>query len=247
MELNDSDKVEILNIFLDKVDYDDALDRVRDFLKAKETKIIVTPNAEIIMDAQKDSNYREIINSADMVLPDGIGVVLAAKILGNPLKTRTTGFDMMIKILQDANKNHNSIYLLGGKPGVADKAADKIKTKYPSVDIVGTSHGYFSELEEENIVKKINRASPDFLFVAMGAPKQEFFMAKHKKRLGCKVAMGVGGSLDVISGNVKRAPVFMQKAGLEWLYRLIKQPSRIKRIGALPKFLIKVLITGRKH
>lgn len=247
MELNDSDKVEILNIFLDKVDYDDALDRVRDFLKAKETKIIVTPNAEIIMDAQKDSNYREIINSADMVLPDGIGVVLAAKILGNPLKTRTTGFDMMIKILQEANKNHNSIYLLGGKPGVADKAADKIKTKLSSIDIVGTSHGYFSEVEEENIVEKINKASPDFLFVAMGAPKQEFFMAKHKTRLGCKVAMGVGGSLDVISGNVKRAPVFMQKAGLEWLYRLIKQPSRIKRIGALPKFLIKVLITGRKH
>lgn len=246
MRLNNADKVEILNVFLDKVDYNDALGKIRDFLKAKKTKIIVTPNAEIIMDAQKDPSFRKTINDADMVLPDGIGVVLASKILGNPLKVRTTGFDLMVKILNEANKNHNSVYLLGGKPGVADKAADKIKLKYPKIDIVGTSHGYFSNLEEEKIVEKINKASPDFLFVAMGAPKQEFFMAKYKESLGCKVAMGVGGSLDVISGNVKRAPVFMQKAGLEWFYRLIKQPSRIKRIGALPMFLIRVVCRRKR-
>lgn len=244
MKLDNTDKVEILDISLDKVNYDDALDKIRTFLNDNETKTVVTPNAEIIMNAQKNLEFKKAINTADMVLPDGIGVVLASKILGDPLKERTTGFDLMIKILKVAHENRNSVFLLGGKPGVADKAADKINKEYPCVNIVGVQHGYFSKSEEEKIVEKIRKASPDFLFVAMGAPKQELFMVKYKNQLGCKVAMGVGGSLDVISGKVKRAPVFMQKAGLEWLYRLIKQPSRFKRIGALPMFLIKVLFSG---
>lgn len=244
MKSDNTDKVEILDVFLDKVNYSDALDKIRVFLNDDGTKTVVTPNAEIIMDAQRNPEFKKAINTADMVLPDGIGVVLASKILGDPLKERTTGFDLMIRILKEADKNHNSIFLLGGKPGVADKAADKIKEDYPCVNIVGVQHGYFSKSEERKIVEQIKKSLPDFLFVAMGAPKQELFMAKYKDDLGCKIAMGVGGSLDVISGKVKRAPVFMQKAGLEWLYRLIKQPSRFKRISALPMFLIKVIFSG---
>lgn len=239
------DKIDILGVKLDKISYEQAILTIERYMQSNKLCNIVTPNAEIIMAAQKDMKLKNVINSAEIVFPDGIGVVLASKLLGNPLESRTAGFDLMVRVMEEANKNHNSIFLLGGQPGIADEASVKIKQKYPDIKIVGVQHGYFVEAEENDIVQKIRNAAPDFLFVAMGAPKQEFFMAKHKDKLGCKVAMGVGGSFDVISGKVKRAPEFMQKAGLEWLYRLINQPTRIRRMGALPLFLLKV-INNRK-
>ncbi len=243
--MKNTDKIDILGITLDKVDYEMALGKVEYFLKTEGNKTIVTPNAEIIMQAQSNQKLKNAINNSDMCFPDGIGVVIASKIIGNPLKGRTAGFDLMVKILQKVNQNGMSIYLLGGKPNVAEIAAKKISVMYPKIHISGTHDGYFAQSEEENVVDEINKSGADVVFVAMGAPKQEIFMANQRQNINCKLMMGVGGSLDVISGNTRRAPVFMQKVGLEWLYRLILEPTRIKRMSALPLFLIKVILGNK--
>ncbi|WP_422448940.1 WecB/TagA/CpsF family glycosyltransferase [Thermoanaerobacterium sp. DL9XJH110] len=246
MQPSVSDKIDILGILLDRVDYHMASRRIMDFLTSPGAKIVVTPNAEIIMAAQKDKRLKDAISSADLCFPDGIGVVLASRLLGRPLKQRTTGFDLMMELLRKSADKKLSVFLLGGKPGVAEDAATNIKKKFSGVKIAGTHHGYFGESGEEEVVDIINRAAPDILFVAMGAPKQEIFMAKNRDKLRCRVAMGVGGSLDVLSGKVRRAPAFMQMAGLEWLYRLITQPSRIRRMSVLPLFLLKVIFSKGK-
>lgn len=242
MTFHEKDKLYILGTTLDRVDYELASKRVETYLQTFDNKVIVTPNAEIIMEARKNPLLQEAINGADLCLPDGIGVVIASRILGNPLTERTTGFDFLLKILSMANKKNLSIFLLGGKLGVAEEAAQKIKQRFEGIRFAGIHHGYFKDAEEEAIVEIINRSEPDILIVAMGAPRQELFMMRNRAKLKFRIAMGVGGSLDVISGNVKRAPVFMQETGLEWLYRLISQPSRFRRVGTLPLFIIKVVI-----
>jgi len=242
MRVDEGDKINILGIDLHRVDYEEACKRVSDYLKLNTCRIIVTPNAEIIMAARTDKEIKTLINSSDICLPDGIGVVLASKILGKPLSERTTGFDFMMKMLVLANQEGLSFFLLGGKPGIAELAGNKIISMFPNVRIAGTYHGYFNKDEEHEVVNRINENRPDILLVAMGYPKQEMFMLNNKEKLKVRVAMGVGGSLDVLSGTVRRAPVFMQKAGLEWLYRLVTQPSRFKRMSVLPIFLIKVVM-----
>lgn len=242
-----NERINIMGIFLNKTDYEDALRRIESLLKSTSPAMVVTPNAEIIMAAQKNEKLRLALNSADLCFPDGIGVVLASKIMGKPLYQRTAGFDLMVKMLDMSRRKSLSVFLLGGRPGVAEEAAQNIKRKYPDIKIAGTCHGYFGEKEETDIINKINNSGADILLVALGAPKQELFMASNRKKLKCKVMMGVGGSLDVLSGRVNRAPVFMQEAGLEWLYRLITQPTRIKRMSALPLFLIRVLVDKLKQ
>jgi len=242
-----SKKLDILGVFLDKVDLSQAVNIIKDFIITEGTKAIVTPNAEIIMAARKNKRLRDALNAADLCFPDGIGVVLASKYLGNPLSERTAGFDLMMEIIKVAQEKGLSIFLLGGKPGVADEAAKNIQTKYPGIKIAGTHHGYFSEHEEKIIIENINKCAPDVLLVAMGAPKQELFIMKYKSALRIKIAMGVGGSFDVLSGRVRRAPVLLQKVGLEWFYRLATQPSRIKRMGALPLFIFKVILSKGKR
>ena len=236
------ERINIFGVLLDRVDYNKACERVEQFLQYSGSNVIVTPNAEMIMAACKNTDFMEMLNTADMCLPDGIGVVIASRILGDPLPERTTGFDFMMKLINMAEKQGLSLFLLGGKPGVAQKAADKIKAMFPGVNIAGTHHGYFKNEGEYNILNIINDKSPDILLVAMGFPKQEKFMIKNKNKLKFRVAIGVGGSFDVLSGDVSRAPVFMQRAGLEWLYRLITQPWRFKRMTVLPLFLIKAII-----
>jgi len=238
------DRINILGVSLDYVDYNQACKMVERFLESFDRKVIVTPNAEIIMAARKNPDLMEVVNKADLCLPDGIGVVIASKILGRPLKERTTGFDFMIKILQMAAKKGLSVFLLGGKPGVAQKAAVEIMSRFPEVKIAGTHHGYFNQEEECKIIDIINDAKADILLVAMGFPKQEKFIIDNQNKLSFRVAIGVGGSFDVLSGNVNRAPDFMQRAGLEWLYRLITQPWRFKRMTVLPLFLIEVIKVG---
>lgn len=244
MKEDGRERINIFGVLLDHVDYEKACERVEEFLQNYGSKVIVTPNAEIIMAARKDRALLEMLNSANMCLPDGIGVVIASRIFGTPLPERTTGFDFMLKVIKMAEKQGLSLFLLGGKPGVAQKAAEQIKEMFPSINIAGTYHGYFNKDEENKIIDIINEKSPDILLVAMGFPKQEKFMIENRDRLKFRVAMGIGGSFDVLSGNVSRAPVFMQKAGLEWLYRLITQPWRFKRMTVLPLFLIEVIIQG---
>ncbi len=240
-----TEKLDILGVQVDKVTLEEAQDVVKGYLDGTQCKMIVTPNPEIIMDAVKDMALMDIINGADLVIPDGIGLVYASKILKQPFKERVTGIDFLEKMLEHLNHSQQTIYLLGSKPGVAKKAAEKMKEKYPKLRIAGTHHGYFKKEEEEAVIGEINKVAPNFLCVALGAPKQEAFINQYKGSLKTKAAIGVGGSLDVWAGELKRAPDFYKNNGLEWLYRFIQQPSRYKRLAALPAFMIKILIKGK--
>lgn len=205
---------------------------------------IYTPNPEIIMKADKASDYRDVLNRGALVVPDGIGVVMASKLRGGAVRERITGVGLLEQLLGFAEKYERGVYLLGSKPGVADDAAVRMKEKFPKLKIVGTHHGYFGD-DEESVVEAIAAAKPYFLVVALGAPKQEFFIDKYAESVGASVAIGVGGALDVWAGNVKRAPRFVSRIGMEWLYRALSQPSRIPRLAAIPKFIIKTAFTRR--
>ena len=206
---------------------------------------VYTPNSEIILHAYKNPDYADVLNRGTLITADGIGVVYASKILKRPLPERVSGFDLANKLLERCAPLGKTLYLFGGKPGVAEKASEKIKELYPGINIVGISDGYFDEEKEKRIIADINAKSPDILFVCLGFPKQERWIDAHSD-LSARVAMGIGGSLDVFAGEVKRAPEFFQKCGLEWFYRLLKQPSRFIRMLALPKFGFTVLLHGKK-
>ena len=238
-------KLNLLGIEVDKVNAADALSAFREFMKTPELDLICTPNSEIIMNAKKDPEMEAILKKASLVIPDGIGIVYASRILKDPLEGRVTGVDFLSDILACSAKEGYRVYLLGAKPGVAEAAAKKMTETYPGLQIVGTHDGYFKADEEEALAKAIGETKPDFLCVAMGSPKQEKFAVRYKELLGVKAAMGVGGSLDVWAGTAKRAPEFYQKHGLEWFYRLCQEPSRIGRMMALPAFMLKVLFSPK--
>ena len=251
--------MDVLGVKIDEVTMNEALERAETFFKEDKLHLIFTPNPEIIWLAQKNGELREALNSADLTLPDGIGVVLASKILKNPLPERVPGFDFLLELLKKGHKT----FLLGSAPGVAEQASQKIPLLRrggaehttcggdgvvvgeglapPSNNIVGTHHGYFPNSETPSIINKINQSGAELLVVAMGAPKQELWLYANRNQLNCKVAIGVGGALDCLAGNVKRAPKIWQKLYLEWLYRAIKQPKRFIRLLSLPKFLLKVI------
>ena len=231
------------------VNSQEAMQIFRELMEIGECRLIVTPNSEIIVNASKDPELKKIIEQADLIIPDGIGLVYASKILGVPLKERVTGIDFLDAILGYLQETGQSIFFLGSKPGdgdnpgVAEMAVEKMKEKYKDLKVAGTHHGYFKEADEENIIKAINDSGADFLCVALGSPKQEKFVSRHREKLKVKSTIGVGGSLDVWAGTLKRAPEFYRNHGLEWLYRLIQQPSRYKRMAALPLFMGKVVVS----
>jgi N-acetylglucosaminyldiphosphoundecaprenol N-acetyl-beta-D-mannosaminyltransferase len=235
-------KIDILGILVDRVNYKQAMDIFDEIMKEEGCGLIATPNSEIIVSANNDQKLKEILDSARLVVPDGIGIIYASKILGMPLNERVTGIDFLGKILSYLEENNKSIYFLGSKTEILDMAILNIIKIHPNLKVVGTHDGYFNKDEEESIVEEINKSGADFLCVALGSPKQEKFIYEHKNELNPRAAMGVGGSLDVISGTLKRAPEFYRNNGLEWLYRLMQQPSRYKRMGALPVFMLRVLV-----
>ena len=242
-----SDKVNILGVKVDKVNVSEASDRIIGFIESGDKgRSVFTPNSEIIMMAYRDESFRELLNSSDLLTADGIGVVYASRIVKNPIKERAAGYDIACETLEKLSKKGGSLYLFGSKPGVAEKAGENITKKYPGIRIAGYSDGYFNEEKEKTIIENINRANPDLLFVCLGAPKQEKWIYEHKNELKAGVCLGIGGSLDVFAGTVKRAPEFFTKHGIEWLYRLMKQPSRFVRMLDLPRFGFKVLLKGRK-
>ena len=238
-------RLDILGIPVDLVNMEQAGEIFDKLMETPECSLIVTPNSEILVNATKDPELEKIIKSADLVIPDGVGLVYASRILGHPLKERVTGIDFLSHVLEKLAKTGGSAFFLGSKPGIAETAAKKMQERWPDLKVAGTHHGYFKADEEPELAQKIKDSGADFLCVAMGSPKQEKFIETYKEILGVRAAIGVGGSLDVWAGEVKRAPEFYQKHGLEWLYRLIKQPSRWKRMLALPVFMLKV-IAGRK-
>lgn len=234
------ERLEILGVGIDCIDSQQALQQIGEFIENGEPHQIVTANAEIIYQASKNEKMRNVINAAQMVTADGSGVVWASRQLGQPLAQRVTGIDLVNSICQQSAKEKWKIYILGSAPGVAATAAVNIRNKFPGCNIIGTHHGYFNAKEEKQILAELEQLKPDVLFVALGAPKQEYWIADHIQKLGIPVAMGIGGSMDVLSGNVKRAPKWMQKMSLEWLYRLLIQPTRFKRVLALPQFMLAV-------
>lgn len=248
------EKLKILETNVDRANMASAKEFCVKKIENDQKNFVVTANSEIIYRASKDKALSDLINSADLIVPDGIGVVLASKIIGKPLTQRVTGIDLMMDLMDYAEKTGKSVYLLGGKRGVADAAAEALKAKFPDIKIAGSYHGYYKGIqngneghkEELEVISIINKEKPDMLFVALGFPAQEKFIYKYKDEISARLFIGVGGSFDVISGNVKRAPDFYQKHGLEWLYRLIKEPSRLKRSAALPKFALKVLLRRGK-
>lgn len=209
---------------------------------------VVTANPEMVMTAIKREDFQQVLEKADMVTPDGIGVVIGSKIIKSPIPQRVTGYDLIHALLKKRNeeKKKTRVYCLGASDEIIKLAVRNLRQMYSEVEIVGYHHGYFDENDEETLVKVISETTPDLLLVGLGSPRQEQFIYRHKHVLGARVAIGCGGSFDVLSGQVKRAPVFFQKVGLEWFYRLIQQPSRLKRQLILPLFLIKVFQSKKR-
>lgn len=228
-------KVDVMGVQFDNVTMDEALSEAKALLEKDGPACVVTPNSEIVYEAMADSGLRELLNGADLVLPDGAGVVLGSKILKTPLKQKVAGVDFADGLLGVLTERGGSVYLLGSKPGVAELAAQKMVEKHPGLRVCGMADGYFKE--EGPVIEKVNASGADVLFVCLGAPKQERFMAAHRADLRVRLMIGLGGSLDSFAGTVKRAPKWMISCNLEWFYRLLKEPWRFKRMLRLPKFL----------
>ena len=234
------EKVDVLGCKFDNVNMQEAVDICKGFIKSDKGNLIVTPNPEIVMRAKDDEEFKNIINSAELVIPDGIGIIKAGNILKTPLKERVAGYDLICNLLELGKDGSISFYFFGSKPGYAEEAKQKMEEKYPNIKILGTHTGYFKLEEEEAIVGEIRSLKPDVLLVGIGAPKQEKFINKYKNEGFFKIGIGCGGSIDVLAGEVKRAPKLFIKLHLEWLYRLLKQPSRLGRMMVLPKFMKEV-------
>lgn len=231
-------KETVLGIQVNTEGYDELLPKVFDQIEKQQKSLIVAINPEKIIKAKEDPALKTLLNNAEFQIPDGIGVILASKIQKGQIKSRVTGVDMMLRLCEEAAQRKKPIFLYGGKPGIADQAAKKLQELYPSIKIAGTQDGY--EKDNQKVIDKINEAKPDLLFVAMGSPKQENWINANRDQLHPTIYQGVGGSFDVLAGNVKRAPEAFQKVGMEWFYRLMKEPHRIKRQIALPLFLLEV-------
>ncbi len=199
------------------------------------------------MHAYKNEEFADLLNRADLLTADGIGVVYASKILKKPIKERAAGYDIARKVLEKINYTDHKLFLFGGKPGVAETAKKNLEKDYPDLNIVGMRNGYFKPEEEPEIVEEINNSDADIVFVCLGAPKQEQWIDRNAANLKARVAMGIGGSLDVFAGTAERAPEFFCNHGLEWLYRLYKEPWRIGRMMELPKFAATVVAKGKKY
>ncbi|WP_442891484.1 WecB/TagA/CpsF family glycosyltransferase [Dendrosporobacter sp. 1207_IL3150] len=223
-----------------------AVKIVEEFIAARKPRLIATANAEMVMMAQNDCELKKILNNADLVVPDGAGVVWAAKYSGELIPERVAGFDLVQQILRKAAKNNYRIYFFGGAPGIAEQAKTWAETNYAGVKIVGVRNGFFASDDEPRIINEIKSSNPDVLLVALGVPKQEKWLAQNIAQLGVPIAIGVGGTFDVMAGVVNRAPIWMQRANLEWLYRLLSQPQRALRMLALPRFVLKVM-SFKKH
>lgn len=229
-------RTDVLGVGFDNVTKAEAVERALELIDASEGRYVVTPNPEIVMLAKENPALKEALAGADIVLPDGAGIVKGAAILGRPMKEKVPGIDFACGVMARLAERGGSVYLFGAKPGVAEAAAETLRTKFPGLVISGTSDGYFSD--DGPIIEKIKDAAPDFLLVCLGAPKQELWMAKMSGKLLVGLMVGLGGSLDVFAGTVKRAPEAWQKLDLEWLYRLLKEPRRIGRMMKLPLFVI---------
>ena len=237
--------LEILGTPVHYVTMDEVLQRVRCFMVHPHLHQIVTTNPEFVMAAQRDPAFRRVLWEADLCIPDGIGLVYASRWLKRPLPQRVPGSELVYHLAELAAQEGWRLYLLGAAPGVAEKAAAVLQARYAGLTIAGTYAGSPAPAENDSIVARINDSRADLLYVAYGAPRQDKWIARNRRALQTvRVAMGVGGALDFISGEAKRAPRWLQRLGLEWLHRLAQEPWRWRRMLALPHFVLRVLLTG---
>ena len=239
--------VKILDVPVHPLTMGEAVSVLEESITSGEQAFVVTANAEIIMMCQEDAGYKKIVSQdAQLVLPDGAGAVWAGRHLGYKVPERVAGFDLYCQLLDKAAQKGYKAFFFGGSPGIAEAAKAKSEELYPGVQVVGCRNGYFKEEESQAIIDEINASGADMLFAALGAPKQEKWLVRYREQLKPKILMGIGGSFDVFAGKMERAPKWMQDASLEWLFRLYKQPSRFMRMMALPKFVLKVIFSGKK-
>jgi N-acetylglucosaminyldiphosphoundecaprenol N-acetyl-beta-D-mannosaminyltransferase len=229
-------RINVLGIGVDNMTMDEAVRKIEGLIKTGSRSLVVTPNPEIIMAAQNDMELKQLVNGAALAPADGVGLMIAGRILRRKFKERIPGIDLLLHIAAVSKEKGYRLFLLGGKEGVAETAAEKL-----NANVVGTFHGFSKN--DRLAIDAINAARPDILFIGMGSPRQEKWAARHMRDINVPVVMGIGGSLDVISGRVKRAPAFMRRAGFEWLWRLMIEPSRWRRMIVLPRFIMKVVMS----
>lgn len=239
--------INILGVPVTPFSMEEAVSFLMDRIAKKMPTQVVTANAEIIMMARNDKRYGTLLQQADLVLADGAGTVWAGRTLGYEVPERVAGFDLFVELIKKSAEERIKLYFFGAAPGIAEAAKAKAEMLAPGVSIVGTRNGYFSETDIEEIIDEINASGAQILFAALGAPKQEYWLRDHAKQLRPLIRIGLGGSFDVLAGKTTRAPHWMQKASLEWLYRLYKEPSRIGRMMALPRFVLAVQKEKRTH
>ena len=237
------DALPILGLPVHPVSTDDALRFFEDAIAA-ESRVphhVVTADASMVVLARRDPELRAIIVGADLVTPDGAGILWASRLLHTPITQKVSGVDLVAHACRLSAERGWRLFFLGAAPGVAEEAAERLRARFPGVQIVGTQDGYFPPEQEASVVTQVQAARPDILFVAFGIPRQEKWITRHKAALGVPVALGIGGSFDVHSGRVQRAPVWMQEHGMEWLHRLAANPKKIGKVLTLPKFVLLAL------
>jgi len=238
-------KVMILGIPFDNMTRKEFLKELYKRMNRKQKTFLVTANPEIVMYAQENKDYYELLMQADYIAPDGIGIVKASHTLGTPIKERVPGFELMLGLLEIADMEKKNVYFIGAKEEIIELTIEKVRQEWPHINIVGYHHGYFNHADPE-MIEKVKETEPDMIFVAFGFPRQEKWISNYLSQVSSGIAVGVGGSFDVLSGKTKRAPRLVQSFHIEWLYRLIRQPSRYKRMSVLPKFLQEIYSQKKK-
>jgi len=231
-------RIDVLGVGFDNLTMDEAVDAGMHLLAQPGAHYVATPNPEIVEVCRENAEAAAAVNGADLVLPDGIGIIKGAAMLGTPLKEKTPGIEFASRLMAVLAQRGLSLYLLGAKPGIAETAAEKLRAQYPGLKIAGTHDGYFRE--DAPVAAAVRESGADVVFVCLGAPKQELWMAQFGPATGAHLLCGLGGSLDVFAGVVERAPAFWSRHGLEWFYRLCKEPKRLGRMMKLPLFLVHV-------
>ncbi|MBN1337345.1 MAG: WecB/TagA/CpsF family glycosyltransferase [Deltaproteobacteria bacterium] len=231
--------IEILGIRIHVVDQAATLDRIAGFIEEGQPHHVVTVNPEFVEAARTDAAFRQVLERADLCVADGVGLLMASRWQGRPLPERVTGTDSVVRIAERSAHAGWRLFFLGAAPGVAERAAGRLQARFPGMVVAGTHPGSPDPEEEDEIVQRVRNARPDILFVAWGAPRQDLWIARHLDRLGVPACMGVGGAFDFHAGIVRRAPLLVQRAGMEWLFRLGLQPQRWRRMLALPRFAVR--------
>lgn len=229
-------KIKLLGVSFDNLSLSEAADRAHKLTKSRDSAYIVTPNALILRNSMSNAELKTAIDGAELVLPDGVGVLMAAKIQGKFFKERVAGIDFADELISRLSASGGSLFLFGSATGVAEKAAESIKQRFSGINILGVNDGY--NYDNSELIERINKLSPDFLICCLGSPKQELWMRENKAKLKVGIMAGLGGSLDVFSGNKKRAPKWLRNLGLEWLYRIIIEPQRARELGKMFSLIV---------